>query len=387
MPKVLVWNVRGLNKTSKHSIIASYIKLNNISLVCFLETKMTVAAFNNYILNKWPGWMFENNFDFISGGRMAIMWNPNLMDCVFLEKESQHLHTRCTCRITQTSFFATFVYPLYTVLERKALWDHLTLVGDQISDPWMICGDFNCICAPNERVGPTPPTAYVMQHLFDFKVANSLEDAPSTGEFYTWNRGALWAKLDRVLINDGWGINSIGCRVHFHEMELEFDHTASVVSILLNSSSRPKPFKFFNMWLKHSEFANILAMHWNQTYVGTAQFTLVKKLKGLKRPLKALNATEFGHISSKAKTAKDEFKRLHKLALQDPGDQELKAQLSEASKRAIFLGEAEATFFQQRAKATHILEADKCTKYFHAIVKRNLARNTISSLTLEDDFM
>ncbi|CAH9092304.1 unnamed protein product [Cuscuta europaea] len=82
--------------------------------------------------------------------------------------------------------------------------------------------------------------------------------------------------------------------------------------------------------------------------------------------------------------AKEEFKRLHKLTLQDPGDLELKAQLSEASKRAVFLGEAEATFFQQRAKATHILEADKCTKYFHAIVKRNLARNTISLLTLED---
>ncbi|CAH9094502.1 unnamed protein product [Cuscuta epithymum] len=84
--------------------------------------------------------------------------------------------------------------------------------------------------------------------------------------------------------------------------------------------------------------------------------------------------------------AKEEFKRLHKLALLDPGDLDIKAQLSEASKRAIFLGEAEATFFQQRAKATHILEADKCTKYFHAIVKRNLARNTISSLTLEDGY-
>ncbi|CAH9127004.1 unnamed protein product [Cuscuta epithymum] len=248
----------------------------------------------------------------------------------------------------------------------------------------MVCGDFNCICAPNERVGPTPPTAYLMQHLMDFKVSASLHDAPSTGEFFTWNKGTLWAKLDRVLINDVWALNSVGCRVHFHEMEVEFDHMASVVSILLNSSPKPKPFKFFNMWLKHHDFANILVQHWNMTCVGSAQYLLVKKLKGLKRPLKLLNATEFGHISNKAKRAKDDFKAAHRMLLLDPTNEELKARVGETSRKAIFLCEAETSFFQQRAKATHILEADKGTKYFHAIVKRNLARNAITSLTLED---
>ncbi|CAH9115366.1 unnamed protein product [Cuscuta europaea] len=384
MTKFLVWNVRGLNKASKHNLIGYYINSNNIGLVCFLESKMTLAALNNYILNKWPGWIFKNNFDLIGGGRMVIMWNPTLINCVFLEIDKQFMHARCTCCITQTTFLTTFVYPLYTVLERKDLWDHLTLVGELIDEPWLICGDFNCIATPNERVGPTPPTAYVMQHLFDFKVAASLQDAPSTGEFFTWNRGALWAKLDRVLINDVWGINSIRCTAHFHEMEVEFDHTASVVSILLNSSPRPKPFKFFNMWIKHHDFANLVAQHWNQEIEGTAQFSMVRKLKLLKRPLKNLNTKEFGHISNKAKMAKEEFKRLHKLVLQHPLDESLQCQLEEVTKRARFLSEAECNFFQQKAKATHILEADKGTRYFHAIVKRKTTKNTIAAITLED---
>ncbi|CAH9124082.1 unnamed protein product, partial [Cuscuta epithymum] len=104
----------------------------------------------------------------------------------------------------------------------------------------------------------------------------------------------------------------------------------------------------------------------------------------LKVPLKKLNEREFGHISSKAKAAKEEFKRIQNLVLQSPSDAELLRQLKEKRARATFLSEAETSFYQQKAKANHILEADKGTRYFHAIVKRNATRNSISSITLED---
>ncbi|CAH9089075.1 unnamed protein product, partial [Cuscuta epithymum] len=130
MVKILVWNVRGLNKTSKHNLIASYIVANNVSLCCFLETKMTTANFNNYVLNKWPGWVCETNFNKINGGRMALMWNPNVLNCVFNAVETQYMHLKCVCRISQISFLATLVYPLYTALERKALWEELAILGD-----------------------------------------------------------------------------------------------------------------------------------------------------------------------------------------------------------------------------------------------------------------
>ncbi|CAH9076372.1 unnamed protein product [Cuscuta epithymum] len=384
MLKLLTWNVRGLNKPSKHKFITSFIKLNCVNLCCFLETKMTKDSFNNFVSNKWPGWLLETNFDKINGGRMAIMWNPCFLDCVVIAMHEQYLHIRCVCRTTQMCFQVTFVYALYTVLERKALWDELAILGDQIREPWLIAGDFNCICAPNERVGPSPPTAYMMKDLFDFKIRASLEDAPSTGEFFTWNRGALRAKLDRVLLNDVWGQLDISCKAHFQEMEVEFDHTASVVSILNNSSIRPKPFKFFNMWIKHKHFTNIVAQGWSQFFQGTSQYSIVRKLKSLKRPLKNLNTLEYGNISLKAKRAKEEFKRLNKLWLESPLDDGLKLQVTEARKRATFLGEAETKFYQQKAKATHILEADKGTRYFHAMVKRNVTRNAISSISLDD---
>ncbi|CAH9084953.1 unnamed protein product [Cuscuta europaea] len=296
----------------------------------------------------------------------------------------QHMHFKCLCLTSQTVFHATFVYSLYTVLRRRSLWEHLSLLGDQIKDPWFLAGDFNCVCSPNERLGSNAPSDYLLKDLLDFKIRASLQDAPSMGEFFTWNKGHLWAKLDRVLLNETWAHLRIGCKAHFAEMEVEFDHTASVVSILNNTSLRPKSFKFFNMWLQHCAFTNILLQNWNVNIQGTTQFQIAKKLKLLKQPLKNLNKVEFGHISMKAKNAKEDFKRLNRLLLDSPDDADLKEQVNEARKRATFLGEAECSFFQQRAKATHILEADKGTRYFHAIVNRNKARNTITSIRLDD---
>ncbi|CAH9085418.1 unnamed protein product [Cuscuta europaea] len=382
--KAIVWNVRGLKKPSKHSTILNLVKFHQASLCCFLETKMTKINIFNFVSNKWPGWSFETNHDFIDGGRFLVCWNPNLISCNLIEMGEQYMHFKCLCRTSQTVFFATFVYSLYTVLRRKALWEYLALLGDQIKDPWIIAGDFNCVCSPSERVGSNAPSDYFLRDLIEFKIRASLQDAPSTGEFYTWNKGSLWAKLDRVLLNNTWDHLGIQCKAHFDEMEVEFDHTATVISILNNTSLRPKSFKFFNMWIQHDAFTNILMQSWNVNINGTAQFQIAKKLKVLKQPLKNLNKLEFGHISMKTKSAKDEFKRLNKLMIDSPDDAELKERVKVARKRATFLGEAECSFFQQRAKAKHILEADKGTKYFHAIVKRNMARNTITSITMDD---
>ncbi|CAH9135531.1 unnamed protein product [Cuscuta epithymum] len=41
-------------------------------------------------------------------------------------------------------------------------------------------------------------------------------------------------------------------------------------------------------------------------------------------------------------------------------------------------------FYQQKAKVTYLLDADRSTKYFHAIAKKNVTRSSISFLIKED---
>ncbi|CAH9093976.1 unnamed protein product, partial [Cuscuta europaea] len=379
---ITAWNIRGLNKVSKQSLIFNFIRAHNVHMCCLLETKMSTSNFEKLKENRWPLWSSITNFDTIDGGRMALMWNTNYVDIDVLEIDKQHIHCKCVCKTTQLNFMVTFVYALYSVGVRRTLWDHVTNLGSTISSPWLVMGDFNCVSSPSERIGPTPPSAYYLQDLVDFKLNANLVDTPSTGEFFTWNRGSLWAKLDRVLMNSFWNTNGITCKTHFHDMEVECDHVAPLVTFGHNPPLGSKPFKFFNMWLKHESFPSILHENWFMYVMGNAQFWLVKKLQALKKPLKELNKNAFDHISSKVKDSKKEFKRLHSLLLLSPLDDTLKNDVQVAKKRVLFLKMAEDAFYRQKAKAIHLIQGDRCTKYFHSIVKKRAAKNSITALKL-----
>ncbi|CAH9093039.1 unnamed protein product [Cuscuta europaea] len=378
------WNIRGLNQASKQNSIANFARVNKVRIFCLLETKMSSLTFDNFVNYRFNAWMYVTNFDKLSGGRMAIIWDPHFVDAVVLQVDKQHIHVRFTCRVTQLSFYVTFIYALYTIVQRRELWEHVTVLSQNILAPWVVLGDFNCVGAPNERMGSAPPSAYAMKHLNDMKMQSNLLDAPSTGELYTWHRGATWAKLDRVLINSLWSMNNISCKAHFFEMECEFDHVASLVAIGAVNKGGSKPFKFFNMWLKHERFHDILESVWTRKVAGTAQFRLARKLKLLKQPLKQLNRDEFSHISARAKESKKDYKRIYQLALLAPLDDALNEEMVIARKRALFLKEAEEAYLKQKAKAVHILQSDRCTKYFHSIVKKRNAHNSIASLRLQD---
>ncbi|CAH9071538.1 unnamed protein product [Cuscuta epithymum] len=378
------WNIRGLNQASKQNSILNFIRLNKVRVFCLLETKLSSSTFENFMRFRLPNWMSITNFDKIGGGRMAIIWDSAFVDGVIMEVDKQHIHARFTCRVTQLSFYVTFIYALYTVLERRDLWKHVHGLGTNTLAPWVVLGDFNCVCDPCERRGSAPPSAYLMKDLNELRLCSNLNDAPSTGEFFTWHRGSIWAKLDRVLINPLWSAQSVTCQAHFVEMEPGFDHVASLVRIGQIQNLGSKPFKFFNMWLKHKNFKDILGRVWLRNVVGTAQFRLARKLKLLKQPLKQLNKEEFSHISARAKESKKEYKRIYQLALMSPSDDALKQELLEAKNRSIFLKDAEETYLRQKAKATHLLQTDRCTKYFHSIVKKKNAKNFIAALKLED---
>lgn len=43
--------------------------------------------------------------------------------------------------------------------------------------------------------------------------------------------------------------------------------------------------------------------------------------------------------------------------------------------------EAERMFYQQRAKGVYLKNSDRCTRFFHDLVKRNNKRNVIVTIT------
>ncbi|XP_011093973.1 uncharacterized protein LOC105173793 [Sesamum indicum] len=68
----------------------------------------------------------------------------------------------------------------------------------------------------------------------------------------------------------------------------------------------------------------------------------------------------------------------------NPGDVALRDSLGALRKKAVFLAEAERHFFYQKAKIHYLKEGDRNTKFFHDMVKRNVARNSIGAVTRAD---
>ncbi|VFQ67754.1 unnamed protein product [Cuscuta campestris] len=194
--------------------------------------------------------------------------------------------------------------------------------GD-LSGPWAIMGDFNAVISSTERVNCQTQSAYYMTDLRQFRINNALNDANSSGLKFTWNKGYKWAKLDRVLINDEWENMQWDCWAEFREMEVIFDHCLVVLKLMNIQNQGTRPFKFYNMWLKHDDFDTVIRDNWDQRINGTRQYRLCVKLKKLKQPLRLLNKLHFGHISQRAESARKEYSHLMQKLILEPDNPSL----------------------------------------------------------------
>ncbi|KAL0456550.1 UNVERIFIED_CONTAM: hypothetical protein Slati_0994200 [Sesamum latifolium] len=138
------------------------------------------------------------------------------------------------------------------------------------------------------------------------------------------------------------------------------------------------------MWADHPEFLATVEEGWRLNVEGTAQFVLCRKLKALKSPLKAFNRLHYSHISVRAKEADLALQNAQLHLDSNPGDATVRASLGISGRRPSFLAEAERHFFYQKAKIHYMKMGDMNTKFFHDLVKRNVAKSSILAITKGD---
>ncbi|KAL2246328.1 UNVERIFIED_CONTAM: Retrovirus-related Pol polyprotein from type-2 retrotransposable element R2DM, partial [Sesamum indicum] len=345
----------GFNRPLKHNGVAHLIKHNRLCLLGILETKLAASKIQAFLAD-------------------------HFRDVIDLQPEDfspQVIHCRATNKSSQLSFYISFCYGLYSVVNRRSMWEKLTDLGKMISIPWLIMGDFNCVKSPEEKQLGVTPTWYELKDFVDCCAALGLLDVPTTGCYYTWysnnESNPVWCKLDRVLHNNEWLEAGLHCGAHFNPSGCLSDHSPGIVTIFDHTPTKPKPFRFFNMWAEYPEFLSTVEQRWN-----------LHRLKALKAELKAFNMQHYIHISTRAKEAD--------LALQDAQNQlennpkkcKASESLGDLKRKAVFLAEAERNFFYQKAKIHYLKEGDRNTKFFHDMVKRNAARNSITAVTRAD---
>lgn len=64
------WNVRGFNKYLKHSIVEEWVRSNNMSFGCILETRVKESKSEAILKKVFRGWSYITNYEYSRGGRI-----------------------------------------------------------------------------------------------------------------------------------------------------------------------------------------------------------------------------------------------------------------------------------------------------------------------------
>lgn len=78
--------------------------------------------------------------------------NLTTVDVSTIYVESQVIHTSIICHISGNSFHYALCYGFFENEQRMDLWYSLIL-NVPLDTPTFICGDFNCVQDPSERIG------------------------------------------------------------------------------------------------------------------------------------------------------------------------------------------------------------------------------------------
>ncbi|GFZ02339.1 hypothetical protein Acr_15g0009470 [Actinidia rufa] len=295
-----------------------------------METKLNHHALEGIARTKFVGWRVANNFSHHPNGRILILWKEELVQLNIIETTDQVIHYLETCKISNVSFYISYVYAFNTAVGRRPLWHNLRRFNSLFQNSWILLGDFNNVLNNDERINGMPVTMYETREFKDCCYDLGLSNLRSSRMFHTWSNNKTWCKLDKAMGGS--------------------------------------PFKFFNMWTRHKEFQDIVSNTWGMHVVGSVMFKLCKKLKSLKEPLKSLNKQHFSHISAMVRVAEEELAHAQQQLHDNTTDTLLQSRVHEL--RALKLAEAEASYCSQLAKAKYLKNCDRGSKFFHDLIKR-----------------
>lgn len=256
-----------------------------MSCVGILETKVNPSLFAKISAGLLPGWRWTSNDSHSHQGRVWIGWKPQAVELTVCSMSSQVTHCHVRLISLSNSCYFSVVYGEHTFVARRTLWDDMIQSSVLFSvDPWLVAGDFNAICHHSDRIGSSNIWILAFDEFGNCLDQAGLDDLRYIGHRFTWSTssGALCKqrKIDRVLVNDKWSVVFSFSEANFLAPGVS-DHTSMIIRLAHHTPSR-KPFKFYNFWMAHPSFSDIVTQVWDSQLSGTSMFVLCQKLKLLK---------------------------------------------------------------------------------------------------------
>lgn len=297
---IISWNVRGLNQTSKRSIIKNLIHCWKADIYCFQETKIE-GEIGSFVKDLWANrWVKYCQLE-ASGtrGGILIMWDGR----VWSGEVSSLGAYSITCKLTRINqdliWFLTGVYAPNSREEREEVWWEVGSTRGLFDGPWVVCGDFNTARFPSEKKNCSR-ISRAMTDLSNFIEDLGLLDPHLVGGKYIWrkeDRHDTTSRLDRLFLSDEWD------EVFRNIKQTVLHKVTSDHNPIMLQSGNWKPvrsyFKFENWWLQTEGFLDRVKEWWSSIVCeGRPDFILAFKLKALKDKLREWSKTSQGNLAS-----------------------------------------------------------------------------------------
>ncbi|GKE76256.1 RNA-directed DNA polymerase, eukaryota, reverse transcriptase zinc-binding domain protein, partial [Tanacetum coccineum] len=338
------------NKLSVCAILESHVADQNLEKMC------------KYVFSHWD-WV-SNAMTCNKGTRIIVGWNHNDVDVTVIHQDPQVIHTRVWLKADRKEFFCSFIYAHNKYTQRRPLWNGLCLHKSYIQNRmWCLLGDFNASLFAGDTSTGSSVLDITMREFKECVESIEVMDVQRTGLQFTWNQkpkgiDGILKKLDRAMANLEFQDSYVGAHAVFKPYRIS-DHSPSVLTIPSLVKVKPKPFKFYNVTILNERFKEVVSEGWLKHVSGFHMFRVVKKLKGLKKPIRKL-------MYDKDK---------------DPSNVSLR---EDEAATVIAFNEAlviEEKFLKQKAKITWLKEGDSNSAYFHKAIKSRISRSRIDVVT------
>ncbi|GKB04183.1 RNA-directed DNA polymerase, eukaryota, reverse transcriptase zinc-binding domain protein [Tanacetum coccineum] len=138
-------------------------------------------------------------------------------------------------------------------------------------------------------------------------------------------------------------------------------------------------FRFSNFTAGKKEFIDTVKNVWKHDVHGCYMYRLIKKMKTLKKPLKALSWSH-GNVYDRVRALKDELNSKQKDADENPFDLKIKTIAAQTLNEYIEASKDELSLLQQKAKIQWLKEGDKNTDFFHNMIKARRNKSRVESI-------
>ncbi|KAG8478461.1 hypothetical protein CXB51_028358 [Gossypium anomalum] len=182
---------------------------------------------------------------------------------------------------------------------------------------------------------------------------------------FTWNKGNLFQRLDRVLCNTRWDDIALNYFVrHLHRLKL--DHRL----LLVVPSNAPH--NSDSSWLIHLEFKDL-----------KRNLTIASNLEQFKSVVQFYNKKVYGNIFAMKKELIMELKRVQRI-LEFRQSTCLKVRKAELQREINDLLKHDENVWFQKSHAERLTNGDRNTKYFHRCMIARRKLNRVDRLIVGD---